>query len=88
MRESRTSGSGRGGQGNLVPYRHRYSAVDAPFRRRTGVAGIAPVGNGASTIDTRPSLATPLGFRRLRVGAGRVRRQLPRSGHPNAPGAR
>ena len=23
MRESRTSGSGRGDQGNLVPYRHR-----------------------------------------------------------------
>jgi hypothetical protein len=27
MRESRTSGSGRGDQGNLVPYRHRILAV-------------------------------------------------------------
>ena len=27
MRESRTSGSGRGDQGNLVPYRHRNLAV-------------------------------------------------------------
>ena len=55
----------------------RYPAVDAPFRRRTGVASIAPVANGGSTTETRPSLSTPLGFRRLRVGAGRVRRQLP-----------
>ena len=73
----------------MARYRHdpangwnrRYSAVDAPFRRRTGVASIAPVANGGSTIDTRPSLSTPLGFRRLRVGAGRVRRQLPLFGH-------
>jgi hypothetical protein len=27
MRESRTSGSGRGDQGNLVPYRHRISPI-------------------------------------------------------------
>ena len=32
MRESRTSGSGRGDQGNPVPYRHRISPVGA-FRR-------------------------------------------------------
>jgi hypothetical protein len=30
----------------------RHPAVDAPFRRRSGVASIAPVGNGGSTIDT------------------------------------
>ena len=32
MRESRTSGSGRGDQGNPVPYRHRISPL------RTGVS--------------------------------------------------
>jgi hypothetical protein len=52
MRESRTSGSGRGDQGNPVPYRHRMGAVDPPFRRQTGVAPIEPAGNGRSTIYT------------------------------------
>lgn len=37
MRESRTSGSGRGGQGNLVPYRHRANlALRAARANRRG----------------------------------------------------
>jgi CheY-like chemotaxis protein len=41
-----------------------------------------PVANGGSTIETRPSLSTPLGFRRLRAGADGVRRQLPLKATP------
>jgi hypothetical protein len=33
----------------------RFLAVDAPLRRRAGVAPIEPLSNGGSTIDTRPS---------------------------------
>ena len=34
MRESRTSGSGRGDQGNPVPYRHRYLAISGRIDNR------------------------------------------------------
>jgi hypothetical protein len=33
-------------------WNRRNFAFDAPFRRRTGVAPITPVGNGGSATDT------------------------------------
>ena len=56
-------------------------AFGGPFRRRSDVAPIEPVGSGGSTIYTRPSPSTPLGLRPLRAGPDRDRRQLPLSGH-------
>jgi len=58
MRETRSSGSVRGASGDGRPYRAREPAVDVVFRRRTGVASMVPVGNGGSTVETRPSPST------------------------------
>ena len=44
MRESRTSGSGRGDQGNPVPYRHRNLVVRCRAVERQVSAAVGAIG--------------------------------------------
>ena len=55
----------------------RYPAVDATFRRQTGIVPITPFGNGGSATDSRLSPSVLFYVQRPRVGADRARLLLP-----------
>jgi len=74
MRESRTSGSGRGDQGNPVPYRHRIFTVPAGSAKVSCLnrQRALNLGGGNASSCPSPVSAVPVGWIVLKTRLARL----------------